>query len=1353
MFFKINFSYKKFFYIFIAIFFIQLPINFINIKAQAADVYQNEAPSIVQSDVINFDDTEQEEIKVLPPEPPKTPDGKEIKVGLTISIPVIGDVTLYPEKDPNTGAAQLRATLPGKQINLSPVPISFDTFELIINEGKNPSLNSRVSVFGKKATLQLVELKKETNIKTEQIPGIKAKKLTLPLKKAHFRVVFIDKPTITIIPGKTLQLNYMELIVEKGKTTTLGAEISMLGKKVDLQFEFSKTICKLTFSLPTTTLGNLISELQRTSFKDAQLKNLSVSTSFKIGAQTPTSEIQEDLATNFTATADFSSLKTNNLNLNLSNLNINAYASKDKGFHLDAEIKNLELPIIGTINNAKFVLDSAKAVEAKRATEVKAKTPTEKTEEEKDKPEVQKPATAEVSLTGNGSFEVPTLGKLDYTLAASYSDKGFELDAEIKSPVYYAGSKIDNAKLTLNPTTKTVKVNGDIIIKGFNLIANITIAPDPKDPNKKEVKFDAEVTKKTWKPFEKENVPDFLKNIVFNNLKAKLEIQKGQTAATADLSLSGDAVIYGIAVTAEAKYIKTEQGQGIFVKAVVPKGKEPDGLKKLDIKNSSLIITTIPYVDPETKLAYTPGLSLTGQITLTGILAPVGKLLGGKDQVFTISGTLNPDPRKSKLSVELTKGLPLKTSKVSIGPVALQISGVPEIELYAGITVRPSPKDEELIFKGSAALNPTEIKFNLEMDGMWKNPFGINGFAVGNLDLGLDINPEVFATTGLPSGFQMAGEIDLSEDKKIIVALSIDLVNWLNIALLGKLEGSLSLADIVTLFAEKVGAKIPKEDIPVIEIKNIEVRFAPATAQIGPITVQEGLTVKGEINILKEKLAVDFNIDKTGITAKTDMTPITLGPLTITAGKMVDGKIRQTKFGGPEIDIELTASQQKFLVSGLLEITDLFSTSADVSISKSGIEFAFETSIGPKQMFDAKVTGQSSGPISNPDFRLIIDLKQNFTEFIKEKVTKELDKAEKEIKEKIEAAIKKIDDIDKTIADNQQAIDDATKKVQDAKNKIDSLDKEIASADKQIEDAQQKLKAAQDKVNSIDTAYKSAEAEINKAQEKVNTLKSQIKGKQDKINELKKKISGGSIFDKVKNAFKRAGNTIKNTAEKAGKTIKSTAEKIGKDIKQGSEKAINVAKYSAEIAALGTEIAGLEIALKTATAALNAAKGSLVGLQASKATANEALQVAQQFLDKVVKNVNKAALIAARETAKAALTASEQFLDKVIKNIDKGVLIASRESAKGILKGAEEAGIGIMEGNKFVVKSLTQGFMINEIKFDGSLKEIEHGKLPNLLFVMHILGKEKRINLTFDFRDPEGSAKSLAKEVVKLVTP
>jgi len=1264
-----------------------------------------------------FDPDEEQEIKVLPAKPIETEDGEEEKIGLTMKLPVIGNVVCYSEIDPKTGEDILKASLPGKSINLSPVPIFFDNFEFIIPSGKNPYINATATIFGKKAKIELIEAKKESAFKETPIKtktGQKVDALSVDISVLRMRIVFIDKPTLSFFPGKSLDLNHIDLLVEIDKLPTLGTEINMFGQPVNVQFGFTKQSATIDFSIPSTEFSNIIPFVKNTPFATANLKSILISAKYlfaknstqsasdskntesknsavkdteaelKAAAESKAIGSPASLSLAIAAKADFSTMDNSiKKYVNLNDLQVNATYSQAEGFHLESALKNFGVPLIGNIEEAKFIIDwSEKKEEPKEMLLLEA---AEKAEENKDKPKqiegpkVDSNAVAlvedakkkgpqlTISIIGTGTFKIPVsgLGQLKYTLNADYLNNEFVFGGKINESFTYNSIKIaSEALFVANISKKSVTITGNTDLNGLDLVAKLVVAPDDKT-KEMGVAVTASAKATTWQPLAKlegVDLPTVLRDITITNLDAGFVAEKkAGKNVTSDLVVKGQANIMNIDVNAQVHFIKNETQTGIFVKANVPEDKLPSAFKAINIKDAFFILSTIAYQDPDTKTKYAKGLNLAGEFDFTGDLEPIGKLL--HIEHLNVVGTVDPaDITKSKFSIQLPGIINTGTDVVSFGPLSLEVTAQPSFKLVAEVTVRPD-KNQSLVFKGGGGLEGAAFSLDLDMIGLWKNPFNLisDGFSIGNTHLGVNIT----AIAPYLTKISVAGETELSKTKKqdIKFAMSIDLQKPQNLALLGSLDGKLTVEQFVSFIVCKVvDKKLKLDDIPDISMEDIKISFAPLPTVVGEFTIEEGITLRGKMNLFGEPVAIDFEVKRTGAKAQADMGPINLPPLHITSGITAKGDKRETKLGGPSIDIELSTARQQFLISGMLEIDNIFAASSDIYISRSGIEFNFESYIGPRNqnLFKGKVKGYSAGPLSNPNFTLHIEMEQHFIEFMKKQITTGLNIAQKEVQNKINEAISTINSIDKQIAQATSAINSATKTVEEWKTKV-------------------------------------------------NSLEGQITSKKKELNYYKSKISGGSIWsdavDKISDAGHAIGNIAKGVSIATGvysdQAIKQSKSLVKKGMDEAERQTDRVV-YAAKIVELGAEIAALE-----------AAKGSAI----------------------------------------LSLKGFQLVLDKIVKGATVAALEASKRASTSLLKGIRNSTVQILKAGEWTVKSLAEGFNVKKIIFDGSLEKIKDGRLLDMMFEVTILGSEHNVSYNFDFKDVKKSASNLAEYIAKKFIP
>lgn len=175
----------------------------------------------------------------------------------------------------------------------------------------------------------------------------------------------------------------------------------------------------------------------------------------------------------------------------------------------------------------------------------------------------------------------------------------------------------------------------------------------------------------------------------------------------------------------------------------------------------------------------------------------------------------------------------------------------------------------------------------------------------------------------------------------------------------------------------------------------------------------------------------------------------------------------------PRVDIELTLKRQNFLISGALNLADLFSADACMSIDRSGMHFMFETGLKKanevimwdgKPLFLARIIAHSSGDLLDPQFTLNIDFIQYLQQYIKQKADEGLKKA-------------------------QEAVVDALNSAQADLNKIKDA---MAESDKKLEDARAQLESARRSLTAITDAKAEARGALDKAKRDVASLQNEI---------------------------------------------------------------------------------------------------------------------------------------------------------------------------------------------------------------------------------------------------------------------
>ena len=928
-----------------------LQIDLVNSQISDIDI-DTEDQIITQPDVeekpyedISFSPDEEEEILLLEPEIPLP--GEAPQIGLTFNIPVIGQVTLYPEKDPATGVTSLKAQL-NKHLSLLPLPVIIDEGSISLKQGKKVTLSARATVLGKAARLSLEQIKPEGELQAEPIKEKTTgpnKKLNLNIGAVTLLATFIDKPTLTLLPGKKIKLHSASITLEKGKPATLSSKITLFKQEANIHFTFSKTHLTLNFSIPTVSLDELVPEIANTSLKGIVFKQIDFATTTLITqgkeqlekaetfAQNESNVSEPEAITTFKGQADFSALNLKDLGLALENLQVIASASKKKGYHFEAIVNNLTLPILGKVQNTKFVFDSSRSVaaqkgitpeqlkaikeaagQAKEQTEKQKAVTNEQTSESKkettaEDKKIQVP-TASFALIGNGTMMIPQVGQMAYNLEAKYADKGFIFEGKMNQEVPYKDILLHEATFNLNTKEKVLSITGNTNITLPNvspLTVKATLQYLPNSP--KPIVFSGSTQAQTIEPFKEiPGLPEVIKAITFTQIQAGIDASKEKAGLAGAIYLQGVLTVLDTPFKGTLKIASMPNANdpskittGIIAKTETIKDWSFNGkldvLNKVPFLNASFTASNIDYIEPETQIEVKKGLNFSAQFGMVGALESLGKVLNfPQGKLFTIYGSINPAIlSECILGAQIVPNIPLKTDKganistVNLGPVSLKITGAPSFDINGRINVKPSPKDEQLNFLIMSKVSTTALEFTSGVKGLWNNPFGLNGFSVGNLGINLGLNYNTFP---IPSKLGLAGTIKLSDSHIVSVAGQFDAA-FKDMAIYGSIS-QISLIEIIEFIAKKLGSNIPTKDIPNLSLKDAEIKFAPTQVMIADVAIPKGITLRGQVDILDKVGVLDINVDISGIKAIGCISKIDLGPLHITKSKEESTKTEST---------------------------------------------------------------------------------------------------------------------------------------------------------------------------------------------------------------------------------------------------------------------------------------------------------------------------------------------------------------------------------------------------------------------------------------------------------------------------
>lgn len=1061
----------------------------------------NTAEAIPSSDDLSFDEID------APVSPILKPTVTEEDMSLPIDLPVVGTVNLIPfkEKDPKTGAdvSGMKVYIPnkGKKLTLGPLTLDEGTFTLV---NSVPKYSARATLFGSSVTLSIKKASQEEAPMQEGAITTKKTKPKLPsFSRIVFGITFAKKPTIQLIPGKKAELTNVDLVMAKKQPVQLIASTTILGQPVDITFSLGKknTDAWVEFKQPIA-LDSIVPQLGGTP-----AANIVVS-SCKFTAKNFTSKPKKPTVYLIDGKADISKLSGIQSKYP-QEVTIKGVYTKDKSLFL-LKTKELQVPRLGTIGNAKISITSTK------------------------NPKTNKAITT-LKLNGKAHWNFPSIGEFDTDLKADITKKGIDAQSTLEQTVRFADIDIRNVMIRFSTTKKTIALSGDCTVQG--LTTKILILKDDKGG----ITAQAQLLDKEIKPFNQTRIP-VIKDLSLTNAKFSFEKKEKEY----EVGMSGIATIFGIPLDSKVHIKKNADGKQVtLLQATAPRDKKlsdfPDlrAMKntlfdQIQLDELTFIVSSDEYRDPENQVTYKKGVNFISKTTLSGPLVPVATFTNtSKTSLIDISGYLAPDPLDSIFRASVSNGLVIKKDTLSLGKLELEIAGnpIPAFSLLTTLMVKPSPQDDELLLTSRISFKAdTSILLAGTMQGFWSNPLGIKGFEIGNVAAEIGFLPEA---AGIPDRIGLAGQMTLGA-RHVAMALKIPIAGSADIVLCGALD-KLTINDLVNTAIQLAGAiaskKLKQDILPDdINIQDMKLYVAPKATTIGELSFDQGLTVRGAISIPGFKAFGNLTVSSSGLIAQASCTEIkfpTKGtplllisrakadttftekattpktaslhmkssvPSSPALASMVDAldssdslefidapPINENElkkdakeslkaarsadvacapdsklladYNGPTmrivLNLEQDLSKQGILVSGLFKVADIFEEEAFFRMDKDGIEFNFETALGKqaykgKPLLQTRINGKSSGALSNPDFKLILDFQQYFLAYVKEQTKDAINKAKDDIKRGIASARQESDTkLTQASKEAQEGIKNAHKAVQAAKDSLAAINEQI----------------------------------------------------------------------------------------------------------------------------------------------------------------------------------------------------------------------------------------------------------------------------------------------------------------------
>lgn len=576
----------------------------------------------------------------------------------------------------------------------------------------------------------------------------------------------------------------------------------------------------------------------------------------------------------------------------------------------------------------------------------------------------------DISFGGRMDFFLPGIGAFSQNFIGQRSAGDLTLQSDITGELKFRGFSLKGNKLVFSSMgvgadrSTNVVLSGTTQILDYEVLASLRLVKSLQVQGGLELEFKGQITNGLdIKPFE--NVPGaetlpglrdltitqpwvgitsdgsaFIGGVMkFNNLFLDAEVRKkvGGVCVKGSFRLPTDK--NGFPVKKSWKLSDIVPGAPAF-------------LDSIEFRNMSLMASSLTYYDHNTNMMVEAGLNLYAVIdTTTGIFADTRKILGpGVPEQITVAVVLNPNPSKC-----LVRGIiPLMavlSDTVTLANISVEMAGSGSASLLVALKITPPHATAPLVFTSRVEFAPQGAKVAGTMQGVWRDPCGVQGFAVSDVAAEITLP---FVVPPIPTNIGFAGKMFFGTTH-LQVAVKVGAESLI---LLGAIN-ELKLSDI-TAAARQAGVDITALNVIDLHFQDVKVQFAPAPGQIGELVFQQGTCIKGKMDlsiphIIDTKAGVDIQIDPlSGVKASGFLTNCNIGPLKMT-GKGLDGK-EGTPDDGPAFTIALTPMEQRIYISGLIEFlgNTLF---VDVNIKPNSVWFVTKAHL--LGIFDADIEAES----------------------------------------------------------------------------------------------------------------------------------------------------------------------------------------------------------------------------------------------------------------------------------------------------------------------------------------------------------------------------------------------------------
>jgi hypothetical protein len=453
------------------------------------------------------------------------------------------------------------------------------------------------------------------------------------------------------------------------------------------------------------------------------------------------------------------------------------------------------------------------------------------------------------------------------------------------------------------------------------------------------------------------------------------------------------------------------------------------GFSAIKFTKGQVVIVSRDYTTNE-GIPLQKGISFTGEIVFEGPLAAlksVAPTTPGVPVQFVLS--LDPsDLAHSSLGFELPLGVQLSPT-VSLGKIRVAIDG--GLPLGIGLTtmvrIKPTPVDPDLLFTMHGALKPPIVELDGSFEGIWKNPFGIEGLTIKNVGLGLNF---ILSAPPVPTLFKLAGSLAFSCSsgtcKELLMAAAVPIPDLSKFGLYLQTKGRLGLEDLVDVARAVTKKEIDSKSLPEFYVEDVDIRLAPNTFTIGNLKFQRGILIAGIIKFWQAIAHIEIVGSSNGFIGIGYVDPIKLDPLLITGNGPT---------GGPELQMVLLSASSTvpfFKLNGQLVLEPFIKSLTDIMFTKNGAEFHLFNyyQIDPATKIGFSIDGKIPLPgvgkvglvMSIPSTYLNIVFDNTMMDYLKKRIDTQLDTLELEINTQLSNRQTEVRELNKQIADIQKQI-------------------------------------------------------------------------------------------------------------------------------------------------------------------------------------------------------------------------------------------------------------------------------------------------------------------------------------------